>query len=627
LVRAIDLIQREPGERGERRVAKFVVLDPLLSGVGQHHFEYDVHMLRAAARQGWQPVLGAHRDLGREPELAESWQIFREFRDLCHVPMLHKIHRRRRQMAAAQTAAESSSFASRCRHRIDHWRYGRRYERLTRSYRKAMDAIWSGCRPTRGDHVFVATAMPSDIAGLADWAGRNRSASEVDWHLQFHFPLVDAATWYAHRSREFGDLLLDTPGMLADLLRALPRNRVHLYATTRSLADQFEHCLGEPFQTLPIPINPKLAALRARATAGEPLRAICAGQPRSEKGADHWSKIVGALTTDYFATGRLQLALQAQSLDDLPEPLGRLAAELAAPIEDGRTRVPVDLAGWPLAPADYLEFLAGSDIGLLMYDPLAYHARISGVLVDLLGGGVPVVVPAGCALADQIAEPIYAHQQKLREQFPVVANLSAAQLDWKVAVENRAQHGIAIGVDTPSATVPAAVAETAVPAHASHLLLLLDRDAPNAWNRYASVNVEQRDAEGQPCQRRRDIVGPRDSGARMTVLVPIESQSRRVEIRLQTAFGHEPFVLRRMECCFLAAPDASLPAQGAVGRVASDPAQAAECLRDIVDHYDHYEKTARTFAAGWAAVHTANQVLCDLTSRAARAPAEFRKAA
>jgi hypothetical protein len=156
----------------------------------------------------------------------------------------------------------------------------------------------------------------------------------------------------------------------------------------------------------------------------------------------------------------------------------------------------------------------------------------------------------------------------------------------------------------------------AVPEHASHLLVLLARDAPNPWNYYSSVRVEQRDAEGRTCQRRRDIIGYRDSGGPMTVLVPLESQSRQIEIRLQTAFGHEPFLLRRMECSFLAASELSRPACGAVGQLASDVGQLADCLRDIVDHYDHYEKTARAFASQWAPVHTADQVLRDLTARA-----------
>ncbi len=335
---------------------------------------------------------------------------------------------------------------------------------------------------------------------------------------------------------------------------------------------------------------------------------------RAEKGADHWSQIVGDLKADYFATGRLQLALQTRLPEDLPEPLRGLSAELASSGDASGPRTPVVHAAWPLSPPDYLRLLADSDIGLLMYDPLPYNIRCSGVLVEMLSAGIPVVVPAGCWLADQIAEPIYAYQEQLGEKLP---NLPAARLEWKIPRDNRSERGLRVGTDAPGAKFPAAVALAAVPAHASHLLLAIKRDAPNVWNYYCSVSVLQRDAEGNATRQSRDIIGYRVDGRWMTVLVPLDSHSRQLEIRLQTAFGHEPFLLDEMKCSFLAASDMAPLALGAVGRLATDPKQAAECLRDIVDHYDHYNKTARAFAAEWAPVHTADEVLRALTNRSA----------
>ena len=427
--------------------------------------------------------------------------------------------------------------------------------------------------------------------------------------------MVDTETWYAHSSRQFGKLLLDAPEMLQDLLRVLPRNRVHLYATTDSLAGQLQHCLGEQFQTLPYPVNTALAELRGRrrrapSFAGDLRRRGTRGQGRGTLAARR-RRVAGRLfchrspATRFADQGGRRFARAA----------AQLTADLAARTDGRAAQSPVVHAAWPLSPPDYLKFLGGSDIGLLMYDALVYHVRCSGVLVEMLSAGVPVVAPAGCWLADQIAEPIFAHQEQLRERLPVLANLTTAQLDWKIAVENPTEPGIIVGVDTPCATFPGAVCQTAVPEHAGYLLLLLERDKPNPWNYYTSISVEQRDSEGRTCERRRDIVGYRDAGGPMTVLVPLAGQSRQIEIRLQTALGHEPLLLRRIDCCFLATSNLSQPARGAVGQVASDAGQVADCLRDIVDHYDHYDKTARAFAAGWAPVHTADQVLCDLSAR------------
>ena len=76
--------------------------------------------------------------------------------------------------------------------------------------------------------------------------------------------------------RQYGHLLSDVPEMLEELIQALSRRRVHLYATTPLLAAQLEHCLGEPFQTLAYPSNPSLGLLRAAAAR----RAGVAGQNR-----------------------------------------------------------------------------------------------------------------------------------------------------------------------------------------------------------------------------------------------------------------------------------------------------------------------------------------------------------
>ncbi len=184
-------------------------------------------------------------------------------------------------------------------------------------------------------------------------------------------------------------------------------------------------------------------------------------------------------------------------------------------------------------------------------------------------------------------------------------------------MQNPAKQGIAVGSDGPGATIPAAVAHMAVPSGAGHLLVLLERDEPNPWNRYCSVSIQQFDADSQPSRRSRDVIGYRGLGQWMTVLVPLDAQCRQIEIRFETAFGHEPFLLGRLECCFLGGSDSGVP-QGAVGRLASDPAQTAECLRDIVDHYDHYENTTRAFATTWGPAHTADKIVRDVARPTAR---------
>ena len=81
-----------------------------------------------------------------------------------------------------------------------------------------------------------------------------------------------------------------------------------------------------------------------------------------------------------------------------------------------------------LTTRDYHAWLDTADVGLFLYDPHRYVARCSGVLLEMFARGVPVIVPDGCWLADQVRAAgghrsigyIYQHRSEipnLLEQF------------------------------------------------------------------------------------------------------------------------------------------------------------------------------------------------------------------
>jgi hypothetical protein len=589
---------------------KLVIMDQMLRDKKGHYFEYDVQMLAGAQLAGWQPILAANRDFADAAELSPEWQVVRAFHDPGFPSVLHKLYAARRKLA---TAGRRKVSIAQWYHRINCWRYGWRYSRRKNSYGDALDQIFSECRLETGDQILVPTALPFAIAELAHWARRRQAAQQVDWHLLLHFPLVEAATWYARGNRPLDDLLGAAPLIFEDLRRALPRGNVHLYATTPSLAAHLEHCLQAPFATLPYPVNPALATLRRGTKPGRPLRVSSPGAARAEKQGQHWPRLVEVLSADYLATGRVQLAVQAQSSADIPAPLRKFVDNTSNCHEARHS--PVICAPWPLPAEEYLQFLAGADIGLLMYDPATYHVRCSAVLMELLSAGVPSIVPAGSALADELAEPNFAHHERVREPARILANVTNDQFDWKAGLQNPKDESPIVAVDTPEEIASAAVARTDVPSGATHALVQFHRDEPNPFNRYASVTVRQFGGRGEAYGTSCDVVSPRASGRPATVLVPLRHGCRQIEIELKTALGHEPVVYRGLECCFLDAPG-PVP-RGAVGLAASDADQVADCLRDIVDHYQHYAQTAADFATIWARKHTAGGVIDALTRRAA----------
>ena len=53
----------------------------------------------------------------------------------------------------------------------------------------------------------------------------------------------------------------------------------------------------------------------------------------------------------------------------------------------------------PLSRDEYIQVVRDSDVALFLHDGRAYYSRCSGVLVDMLAAGIPVLVPAGSWLA------------------------------------------------------------------------------------------------------------------------------------------------------------------------------------------------------------------------------------
>jgi hypothetical protein len=194
---------------------------------------------------------------------------------------------------------------------------------------------------------------------------------------------------------------------------------------------------------------------------------------------------------------------------------------------------------------------------------------------------------------------------------PQIANVSLRDVEWSAAPADKGSGGMIIGSDAPLATYPIAIGQMGVPNHASHLLLQFERDPPNPWNRYLAIRIEQLDESGQSLCRTHDIVGHRSAGGPAALLLSLDPGARRIRLRLQTAFGREPLVIRGLDCSFLAST-VELP-RGAVGLVVSDPNQVATCVRELADHYDHYDRTARALAAKWSQWHNADQAFDALT--------------
>ena len=341
------------------------------------------------------------------------------------------------------------------------------------------------------------------------------------------------------------------------------------------------------FHALPYPHNPDLESARKdglRSGASSALKVAFLGGARSEKGYQHLSGILGHVWAEHVERGRARFIIHSTF-----EPPGPTAEVVAA--RETLGRLPADkisLLDEPLDSKTYCQLARQCDIGLLPYDRDRYYARCSGVLVELLSSGVPVVVPAGCWLADQLAEPNREYHLKLRESQAILGRVVALK---------------------PT--------QAAVPKGANHLLLMLRWPVGMqlCTGGYARAKITCWAASGQMIRCHETVVGPGMPDRQSTALVPLEPGTAEVTVVWRNAYSALPLTFNDCELTFLRSEgDRPLPL-GAVGLAAIDPEQTAQYLDDVIRHHAHYRRTALQFAPQWNEWHSPGRLITELLAR------------
>jgi len=613
----------------------FVVIDHSVKRIGGHNYEYALHVLAAAERQGFRPVLAVNRRFFERQRLPATWQLYTPFRHTTYEAARLAGKQRQLDPDGKLCAGEARRLSLPIELRRPRgWmrqlptglrRYLiRRHEHNRRQiidhYAEDLAQLFVQLRLARGDHALLPTLSEDDLVGLLAFFYRNKSmACHATWHLQFHFSVYEGRE-PSHAAEH--DRLARLRQLFSQAASVLPADGIRFYTTTEILAEQFNRLGTATFQTLPYPVNPLLLEKTARARLPHaPLRVTCAGGVRPEKGTSALNQVVGPLWREYFETRRLQLVVQAKRLGKLPRELRQHAhydrePTFASTSEQASPKVAV--VRWPLSTEKYLDFVRESDIGLLLYDADQYYARCSGVMVEMLKAGVPVIVPAGCWMADQIAEPSFAHRDRLCQIMPVVARLTPADADWEAGRAQRyylwrSDARLLVGGD---AGCP--MTRLAVPSTASHLCVRFRFRSSSSRRDYVELAAALILAGGRQGDTLREVVGIRTNDDPLSILLPLAPETLQVQLHWRNAFGEETLELQDVEFIFLSSGGEALPL-GAVGLASAGLDQSPRLLRDLAEHYAHYRRTAEDFAPAWSQWHSPEKVVRLLTEpRAAR---------
>lgn len=175
------------------------------------------------------------------------------------------------------------------------------------------------------------------------------------------------------------------------LRRAYRSGTLRVATDSARLARDYEEWFGIPFEVFPIPhTQPSTATADSRPRR---LRIGSLGNPRRDKGFD---ELVDALLllAKHPLTSDVEFIIQTGSPERRCQPsLQRLReAGLAS----------VTLIERPLSSTEYGTLLSSLDIVVIPYQQEDYRSRTSGVFVEAVAAGKPVIVTASTWMADEL---------------------------------------------------------------------------------------------------------------------------------------------------------------------------------------------------------------------------------
>jgi glycosyltransferase involved in cell wall biosynthesis len=563
-------------------MSKFVLIDHSLSSIGGHHYEYAWQMLRAAADSGYETHLACGAEFA-DPTLSQDCLVHPTF-PYPSYGKWSRLYDGRQQLRELERWKQASGPLSRLAHIGMHPRAALRsaklhWRRQTRK-RQFVDAcrrLFEVVELHQGDQVYLPTVSEFDLSCLAAYLDTcSESAKLATWHAQMHLSFWDGRTCERTAGRRARiDYMVNCVRQLRQASRDLD---LHLYTTTIGLADQYNELQAGEFTPLPYPAiqhAPSHAATVESTAETRPLRIVVAGKPREEKGTQHLHRLVDALWDDYFARGRLQLLVQTDSPLSLT-PRGRRLCRFEKP--------PVVAVDYPLTTSRYADLIRNADIGLFMYDAEEYYVRASGVLVEMLAMGKPVITPAGCWLSQQTERQEESRLRQLQHDL----KSSHAQVSWQF----------------PIADGKAVVREQALPDCDGVLWRL---EASSDTPAHVRIEVQTSDAIGHwgnavafVCETKEVQRGSESSRSSLTTGL---SGATRIRVRAFNAYDARPISLQISGVPF-DNPDDGRLRLGDLSLTAADWASVPRLLADMVEHYYGYRRSALVFSRQWAAQHS-----------------------
>jgi hypothetical protein len=451
------------------------------------------------------------------------------------------------------------------------------------------------------DVVFVPTLAEPELIGLLKEFRRDFSVSIPGYHLLFRRNIYQGRE-PDYAAQDSNLLPLRNAFLQA---RELAEKGVRFYTDTAELCEQYNRLRVFDFIQCPIPHTYPPPVARSEG----PLNLTYLGDARKEKGYPYLAGLVGDLHRDYVMSGKVRFVVQSNYNIRGGEPDAIVARSLLQSYPSSE----VEVLPAPLPSEEYRRRLLDADVLLLPYSRDEYYARSSGVVIEALAAGIPVVVSAGSWLARQIAQPVCQYRIKAGTALDRVAPARIGEI-WTgegSAASRGRRSPDTLTFGSESAKV---YSWLTVPPGADFLVLRFrfGAQAGQGVLCYADQVGDSRRSMGLTAE----ILVPDYGNREAAFLVRVFPGARRMWVALRNAFSDELMTVSLVSLEFRSSGSAEIPL-AAVGCTFSFPGQFREAVAEIVRHYSHYRETAMANASNVNDFHNAARVV-ELTTSGAR---------
>ena len=421
-------------------MTKLYIVEQNAAGVGGHYYSYTRCIAEAAISLGIEPVLLLNRRFVGDWALGEINTV----------------------KAFTLTWGEAEGVKRRT------WGVGN----LAYEYARAT----AGDPPRPGDHVLAHTLGFAELIALLDYLTSLAGRAQL--------PTIHILMRY-DPSYMLDDI--DTFEPLFERVAASPalQRVLRFHADTDALSNEFARLSKLPVSTLPIPFDQRYLQERPPIERDTDLVTVTyLGDARLEKGYGLLPEAIAALRGKIDR--RVRFVLQSNFNTPGGEPGMREARDRLAGYPE------VEIVQEPQGAVEYYRRLAEADAILLPYDPQRYAARSSGILIEAMAAGKPVLTSAGSWMATQVTSDhavLFDGESELAPalldlvtRFEALAERAKAIAErWQTASTGRAF------VEALNATAAPAVSEAA----SKRVLVVMNGDAMVLRNGASRVALTQ----------------------------------------------------------------------------------------------------------------------------------------